>query len=108
MRNSQVPRLHMQWLPPPIGHHKINSDASWFPPDHTGTGIAIRDSNRVMIAGSSLLKKCGSVTEAKATVILAGSKLAASLQLQDIIFKSDSEEIISEINKKHNKEWYPL
>ncbi|KAL6218856.1 hypothetical protein ACLB2K_012063 [Fragaria x ananassa] len=103
MRNSRVPRLHMQWLPPPFGHHKINSDASWFPPDHTGVGIVIRDSNRVMIAGSSLLKKCGSVTDAEAAALLVGSELVASLQLQNIIFESDLEEVITEINKNHNK-----
>ncbi|KAL6141999.1 hypothetical protein ACLB2K_060283 [Fragaria x ananassa] len=108
MRNSRVLRLHMQWLPPPIGHHKINSDASWFPPDHTGIGIVIRDSNRVMIVGSSLLKKCGSVTKAEATAILAGSELVVSLQLQNIIFELDSEEVIIEINKNHNNwVWIP-
>ncbi|KAL6139998.1 hypothetical protein ACLB2K_058299 [Fragaria x ananassa] len=80
----------MQWLPSPIGHHKINSDASWFPPGHTRIVTVIRDSNRVMIAGSSLLKKCGSVTEAEATAILAGSELATPCNYK-ISFSSQTQ-----------------
>ncbi|KAL6190265.1 hypothetical protein ACLB2K_036663 [Fragaria x ananassa] len=79
------------------------TDASWYPPNQAGIGCVIRDSNRVLIAGTSYRESCGSVTEAETSAILAGAELAASLQLQDVIIESDSEEVILELKKKHGK-----
>ncbi|KAL6128651.1 hypothetical protein ACLB2K_072006 [Fragaria x ananassa] len=93
----------MQWLPPPFGLFKINTDESWYPPNQAGIGCVIRDSNRVLIASTSYRESCGSVTEAEASAILAGVELAASLQLQDVIIELDFEEVILELKKKHGK-----
>ncbi|KAL6195656.1 hypothetical protein ACLB2K_031274 [Fragaria x ananassa] len=80
-----------------------NPDASWYPPNQAGIGCVIRDSNQVLIAGTSYRESCGSVTEAETSAILARAELAASLQLQDVIIESDSEEVILELKKKHDK-----
>ncbi|KAL6219839.1 hypothetical protein ACLB2K_007598 [Fragaria x ananassa] len=74
------------------GYHRFNSKAT----------IA-RDSNQVLITGTSYRESCRLVTEAEASAILAGAELAASLQLQDVIIESDSEEVILELKKRHEK-----
>ncbi|KAL6200585.1 hypothetical protein ACLB2K_030366 [Fragaria x ananassa] len=93
----------MQWFPPPVGTFKVNVDASWHPPNRTGIGVVIRDSDRRVIAGTSLSCRSNSVIEAEATASLAGINLAASLQLMEIIMEMDAKEVVEEILSNQRK-----
>ncbi|KAL6126994.1 hypothetical protein ACLB2K_075039 [Fragaria x ananassa] len=93
----------MQWFPPPVGTFKVNVDASWHPPNRTGIGVVIRDSDRRVIAGTSFSCRSSSVIEAEATASLAGIDLAASLQLMEIIMETDAKEVVEEILSNQRK-----
>ncbi|KAL6128113.1 hypothetical protein ACLB2K_071469 [Fragaria x ananassa] len=93
----------MQWFPPPVGTFKVNVDASWHPPNRTGIGVVIRDSDRRVIAGTSFSCRSSSVIEAEATASLAGIDLAASWQLMEIIMETDAKEVVEEILSNQRK-----
>ncbi|XP_062021341.1 uncharacterized protein LOC133737882 [Rosa rugosa] len=101
------------WTPPPFGFSKINVDASWKPPNSSGIGVVIRNSDRSLVCASSsgCRRDSSSVEMAEARAILAGINLAIELHLGNIILESNSKNLISNItNQASSKNWriFPL
>ncbi|KAI5342262.1 hypothetical protein L3X38_010137 [Prunus dulcis] len=85
-------------LHPPFSVYKINIDASWVSTTlQAGLGVVVRNSASNFIGGCCVTRLASSAIEAEAHAALKGVKLAAEMGLPNVVFESDSKELVQSI-----------
>ncbi|XP_024162280.1 uncharacterized protein LOC112169478 [Rosa chinensis] len=84
------------WTAPKVSHLKVNTDATWDSSTNScGIAAVVRDSNGLLVGGSSRFDMASSPLAAEALAIQLGLTLASSLSLSSFQLESDSLVLIS-------------
>ncbi|PNX78110.1 cytochrome p450, partial [Trifolium pratense] len=102
MINEQVQHVY-QWIPPRQGWLKWNVDAGFHNDGRiTSGGWCIRDDDELFRrAGTYWISSAYSILEAKALVLLEAMKDASNMNLENIIFETDSSTVVAALHANH-------
>ncbi|CAL9028853.1 unnamed protein product [Prunus brigantina] len=88
----------VRWSPPPTSVYKINIDASWVSCTlQAGLGVVVRNSAGNFMGGCCVTRLASSAIEAEAHAALKGVKLAAERGFPNVVFESDSKELVQSV-----------
>ncbi|XP_057428283.1 uncharacterized protein LOC130721473 [Lotus japonicus] len=91
------------WSPPPAGTMKLNFDAGWAGPRGQGFGLVVRDDKGVFqVAASHYEDHRSDPLVAEALSFRWALKLAAEWNLDNLVFVSDCQQLVSAFHKKTN------
>jgi ribonuclease HI len=92
------------WLPPPLGHVKINWDASISKQQNRmGVGISVRDhTGKVVVMACATKDFINNPTMAEAVGAWFAVALAKRLGLRNVLIEGDALEVVDAINKEGN------
>ncbi|CAL2227337.1 unnamed protein product [Prunus armeniaca] len=88
----------VRWSPPPTSVYKINIDASWVSCTlQAGLGVVVRNSAGIFMGGCCVTRLASSAIEAEAHATLKGIKLAVERGFPNVVFESDSNELVQSV-----------
>jgi hypothetical protein len=101
---AAVSRPIAGWLPPPVGHVKVNWDASISKQQNKmGVGIAVRDhTGQVLVMACATKDFINNPTMAEAVGAWLAVALAKRLVLRNVIMEGDALEVVQAINREGN------
>lgn len=89
---------HLSWSPLPVGILKANFDGAWSKENfQSGLGVIFRSSTSFIVAGMSKPCLSSSALQGEAKAILLVVTKAIENGFLDVVFESDSQELISNI-----------
>ncbi|GLU22360.1 hypothetical protein SLE2022_384410 [Rubroshorea leprosula] len=95
-----------RWSPPPEDVVKCNTDAAVDVKNGVaGLAVVCRNSRGILVDGLAFKQSISSVLMAETLALRAAVGWAARNGLKDIIFESDSKELVQAINKKVHLPW---
>ncbi|CAL9000187.1 unnamed protein product, partial [Prunus brigantina] len=88
----------VRWSPPPTSIYKVNIDASWVNcTQQAGLGVVVRNSASNFMGGCCVTRLASSAIEAEAHAALKGVKLATEMGFPNVVFESDSKELVQSV-----------
>lgn len=100
--NDSMGSIVTVWQPPPEGHAKLNTDATYNPETGEATaGVIIRDCRGlVLMSACKRLQRCNSAVHAEAMACVEGLRLATNWVHMPMIYEFDNSEVVANLVKK--------